>query len=70
MSELGGDAAHPGLAVCQGLKRQRLGWYQAQLEALDVAQRALLAQQFVILVEGAVVASLVRGGDAQVAHAA
>jgi AcrR family transcriptional regulator len=70
VSELGGDAAHPAVSVCRALKRQRLAWYQAQAEALGVADPALLAQQFVVLVEGAVAASLVRGGDAQAAQAA
>jgi AcrR family transcriptional regulator len=70
VSELGGDRHHPGVAVAVEHKARRLAHVQAQLQALGVRDPAALAQQVILLFEGAVAVSLVRGGDPQAAHAA
>lgn len=70
VSELGGDPEHPALPVAREFKVMRRRWFEARLRALHVAQARLVADQLVILVEGAIATSLVRGGDPGAARAA
>jgi len=70
VSELGGDPQHPALPVAREFKLRRRRWFETRLRALQVARPRLLADQLVILVEGALATSLVRGGDPGVARAA
>ena len=70
VSELGGDARHPALPVAREFKLGRRRWFETRLRALHVARPRLLADQLVILVEGAIATSLVRGGDPAAARAA
>lgn len=68
VAELGGSAEHAAaVKVAREYKRARLGWFEEQLRALGVAAPEALAAQLMILVEGATAASLVRGGDPQMA---
>lgn len=70
VAELGGEPRHPAMAVALAHKNFRLAHVEAQLRLLKVADAAALAEQLMVLFEGAVAVSLVRGGDPQVAHAA
>jgi len=73
IAELGGDAAHPALAVARDIKARNSAWFEVRLRALGVAQTAALATQLSILVEGAVTLAVQRhadGGAPQVARAA
>lgn len=70
MAELSGDRAHPAVPIAMALKTRRLQQIETQLRALNVADAPGLAQQIVLLFEGAISTSLVRGGDPQVAHSA
>jgi AcrR family transcriptional regulator len=70
VSELGGDPQHPALAVAREFKRLRRRWFETRLRALHAERPRLLADQLVILVEGAIATSLVRGGDPGAARAA
>ena len=73
IAELGGDAAHPALAVARDIKQRNTAWFELRLRALGVAHPAALAMQLSILVEGAVALAVQRKGDGgvpQVARAA
>lgn len=71
VSELGGDEPqHPALPLAKDFKLKRRQWFEARLRALGVVRPRVLADQLVILVEGAIVTSLVRGGDPSAARAA
>lgn len=71
VSELGGDdPQHPALPLAKDFKLERRRWFETRLRALGVAQPRVLADQLVILVEGAIATSLVRGGDPGAARAA
>lgn len=70
VSELGRDRRHPAVEVAAAHKARRLAHLQAQLTVLGVADAAALAQQLMLLFEGAVAVSLVRGGDPAAAHSA
>jgi AcrR family transcriptional regulator len=70
VAELGGERQHPAVAVAAAHKAQRLAHLRSLLQSLDVADAALLAEQIMVLFEGAVAVSLVRGGDPQVARSA
>jgi AcrR family transcriptional regulator len=73
IAELGGDAAHPALAVVRDIKARNTAWFEVRLRALGVADPALLATQLSIIVEGAVTLAVQRHADGtapQVARAA
>ena len=70
VSELGGDPQHPALPVAREFKLGRRRWFETRLRALHAARPRLLADQLVIMVEGALATSLVRGGDPGAARAA
>ncbi len=70
VAELSGERTHPALSVAAEHKAQRLAHVRELLETLKAREPALLAEQIMVLFEGAVAVSLVRGGDAQVARAA
>lgn len=73
IAELGGDEAHPALAVARNIKARNTAWFELRLRALDAAHAAALATQLSILVEGAVAMAMQRKGDGsapQVARAA
>lgn len=70
VSELGGDRRHPAIDVATDHKARRLKNVQAQLAVLGATDAAGLAEQVMVLFEGAVAVSLVRGGDPSVALAA
>jgi AcrR family transcriptional regulator len=67
-----GDAAHPGTKMAVAFKEQRRIWLRDALAQLNVADPDGLATQVAILVEGAIIAALVRGdpGMARAAKAA
>ena len=64
-----GDPAHPGAKIAVAYKEQRRLWLRDALTRLNVADPDRLATQVAILVEGAIVAALVRG-DPRMASAA
>ncbi|HSW26444.1 MAG TPA: helix-turn-helix domain-containing protein [Burkholderiaceae bacterium] len=71
--ELGGDPAHPALAVARGVKAQHTAWFESQLRRLHVSEPARTAMQLSILVEGALASAMQRSEVAealQVARAA
>lgn len=70
VAEFSGDRQHPAVPLAVALKERRVAQFEAQLRALQVADPPALAQQLAILFEGAIVCSLVRGGDPQVAASA
>ncbi|HEY0817582.1 MAG TPA: TetR family transcriptional regulator [Rhizobacter sp.] len=70
MAELSGERQHPAVAVACEHKARRLAQAQALLQSLGVKEPALLAEQIMVLFEGAVAVSMVRGGDPQVARSA
>lgn len=73
IAELGGDPAHPALAVAHDIKQRNTTWFEVRLRALGAAQPTALAMQLSILVEGAVALAVQRRseGDApRVARAA
>jgi AcrR family transcriptional regulator len=59
-----GDAAHPGTKMAVAFKEQRRIWLREVLAQLKVADPDGLATQLSILVEGAIIAALVRGDPA------
>lgn len=67
-----GDATHPGTKMAVAFKEQRRLWLRDALTQLNVADADGLATQVAILVEGAIIAALVRGdpGMARAAKAA
>jgi AcrR family transcriptional regulator len=70
VSELGGDRDHPAIGVAEGHKARRLALVVSLLQELDVPDPEGLAEQLMLLFEGAVAVSLVRGGDPAAARAA
>jgi AcrR family transcriptional regulator len=70
VAELGGEREHPAIEVCMAQKTARREWFEAHLRSLGVADAPMLADQLMILMEGAIATSLVRGGDPACAHAA
>jgi AcrR family transcriptional regulator len=70
VSELGGDRHHPAIGVAEDHKARRLKGVAALLRELDVADPDGLAEQLMLLFEGAVAVSLVRGGDPAAARSA
>ncbi|MBI3367969.1 MAG: TetR/AcrR family transcriptional regulator [Burkholderiales bacterium] len=70
VSELGAQHRHPGLAAARAAKAQRRIWLAERCQALNVADPAGLADQLMILREGAITASMMRGGDPCAGHAA
>jgi AcrR family transcriptional regulator len=67
-----GDPTHPGTQMAVAYKERRRLWLRDALTQLNVADPDTLATQVAILVEGAIIAALVRGdpGMARVAKAA
>ncbi|MBL0729858.1 TetR/AcrR family transcriptional regulator [Piscinibacter sp. HJYY11] len=70
VAELSGERQHPAVGVASEHKARRLAHVQALLQQLKVEEPALLAEQLMVLFEGAVAVSMVRGGDPQVAASA
>ncbi|MET0335491.1 MAG: TetR/AcrR family transcriptional regulator [Rhizobacter sp.] len=70
VAELGSEREHPAVAVASEHKARQLAQVQALLKELKVHDAVRLGEQIMLLVEGAVAMSLVRGGDPQVAHSA
>ncbi|MGB6308914.1 MAG: helix-turn-helix domain-containing protein [Steroidobacteraceae bacterium] len=64
-----GDAAHPGTRMAIAYKEKRRLWLREALSQMNVADPDLLATQVAILVEGAIIAALVRS-DPGMARAA
>ena len=56
-----GDPTHPGAKMAVAFKEQRRLWLRDALARLNVADPDGLATQVAILVEGAIIAALVRG---------
>src|ERR1700735_5140380 len=67
-----GDPTHPGTQMAVAYKERRRLWLRDALTQLNVADPDTLATQVAILVEGAIIAALVRGdpGMARAAQAA
>jgi AcrR family transcriptional regulator len=59
-----GDATHPGAKMAVAYKEQRRAWLVDALTQMNVADPDGLATQVAILVEGAIIAALVRGDPA------
>src|ERR1700719_5333210 len=59
-----GDPTHPGAKMAVAFKEQRRLWLRDALARLNVADPDGLATQVAILVEGAIIAALVRGDPA------
>lgn len=70
VAELSGEPDHPAVAVASGHKARRLAQVVALLRELAVDEPERLAEQIVVLFEGAVAVSMVRGGDPRVAVSA
>lgn len=70
VAELGGDPAHPAVAVVKDIKLGRRDWFESRLRALNATDPARLADQIALLVDGAITTSMVRGGDPQAAVSA
>jgi AcrR family transcriptional regulator len=70
VAELSGERQHPAIGVAAEHKARRLGQVRTLLQGLGVDDADRLAEQLMVLFEGAVAVSLVRGGDPQVAHSA
>ncbi|WOB07732.1 TetR/AcrR family transcriptional regulator [Piscinibacter gummiphilus] len=70
VAELSGERQHPAVAVASGHKARRLAQVVELLRELAVDGPERLAEQIVVLFEGAVAVSMVRGGDPQVAVSA
>jgi len=64
-----GDATHPGTKMAVAYKEQRRVWLRDALRRLNVADPDCLATQIAILVEGAIIAALVRGDPSMAAAA-
>ena len=64
-----GDATHPGTRMAVAYKERHRLWLRGALTQMNVADPDTLATQVAILVEGAIIAALVRG-DPGVARAA
>jgi AcrR family transcriptional regulator len=64
-----GDATHPGTKMAVAYKEQRRVWLRDALRQLNVADPDGLATQIAILVEGAIIAALVRGDPTMAAAA-
>jgi AcrR family transcriptional regulator len=64
-----GDATHPGTKMAVAFKEQRRRWLRDALGQLDVADPDGLATQIAILMEGAIIAALVRGDPGMAAAA-
>jgi AcrR family transcriptional regulator len=56
-----GDPTHPGAKMAVAFKEQRRLWLRDALTRLNVADADGLATQVAILVEGAIIAALIRG---------
>jgi AcrR family transcriptional regulator len=67
-----GDTAHPGTRLAVAFKEQRRVWLRDALTQMNAADPDALATQLAILVEGAIIAALVRNdpGMARAAKAA
>lgn len=59
-----GDAAHPGTRMAAAYKEQRRLWLREALTQMQVPDADLLATQVAILIEGAIIAALIRGDPA------
>jgi AcrR family transcriptional regulator len=70
VAELSGERRHPAVAVASEHKARRLAQLEALLQSLKAKSPARLAEQVMLLFEGAVAVSMVRGGDPQVARSA
>lgn len=69
-AELGGTPDHPALEIVASLKRRRERQLMRHLAALGADDPRERARELAIIIEGAVCASLVRGGDPQMARSA
>src|SRR5882762_7274239 len=64
-----GDPTHPGAKMAVAFKEQRRLWLRDALAQLNVSDPDGLATQVAILVEGAIIAALVRGDPAMASAA-
>ncbi|MFT3800075.1 MAG: TetR family transcriptional regulator [Burkholderiaceae bacterium] len=68
--ELGADPAHAAVVEAARFKARRRDWFHARLQALGAPDPDMLADQMLIIVDGATAVSAVRGGDPDVARTA
>lgn len=68
--ELGAEPDHPGVLVAARLKAERLAWFERAMREAGAADPAGLAEQLMIVFEGAIATALVRGGGAGIARSA
>ncbi|MFT4103028.1 MAG: helix-turn-helix domain-containing protein [Burkholderiaceae bacterium] len=68
--ELGADPEHAAVVEAARFKARRRDWFHSRLEALGARDVDMLADQLLIIVDGAIAVSAVRGGDPEVARTA
>lgn len=68
--ELGAEPRHPAVAVAAELKAERRAWFEQAMREAGAGDPRGLADQLMILFEGAIATALVRGAGADVARAA
>ena len=68
--ELGAEPDHPAVLVAARLKAERCAWFKQAMREGGAAAPAGLAEQLMIVFEGAIATALVRGGGAGVARSA
>jgi len=70
VSELGAEPAHPAVVVAVRLKEERRAWFERAMREAGASDPAGLADQLMIVFEGAIATALVRGGGAGIARSA
>lgn len=68
--ELGAEPGHPAVLVAARLKDERRAWFEQAMREAGARDPANLAEQLMIVFEGAIATALVRGGGADVARCA
>ncbi|MCO5119118.1 MAG: TetR/AcrR family transcriptional regulator [Burkholderiaceae bacterium] len=70
VSELGAEPTHPAVVVAVRLKEERRAWFERAMREAGADDPADLADQLMIVFEGAIATALVRGGGAGIARSA
>lgn len=68
--ELGAEPGHPAVLVAARLKAERCAWFEQAMREAGARDPRGLAEQLMIVFEGAIATALVRGGGADVARSA
>lgn len=70
VSELGAEHTHPAVLIAARLKAERRSWFESAMREAGADDPAGLAEQLLIVFEGAIATALVRGGGAGIARSA